>query len=743
MSKFSELESVVVERLPGWCRREDSLVRCIAVNGLRRLHLKDVLATSTLKELLHDPDADVRIDSAYALGELEVDSCVEDLVEIITHDPVGEARIEATKALGKIGVARVVDPLVDCIRNDGYPELEVYSDEAESNPCWEVQSEAIIALGEIASHSVVDPLISFITESDYDDLQDLGFRTLLKVDSSRAHQYIHQQYYKGDKAEKRRVVRALADSRGEGTNLGALSKQLIVDLNRSLDDEDPDIRLNAARALAQFAEAPASLALCRLLLDPNHFVREKAGEFLRQAADAEAIELLHDMLKITDPELQQLIASVLGQIGNVESGLIMSEILTVPDENLQIELLKNIGLIADSQVLPELIEFLGEDINDDMRLQVIVALGQVCSQSIEEVPSDIVSATQECLYPHIFSSNQAISVAALEAYVKYCENPGEFLLGILQIQEVEEDVTLNQDEGIAADETAVEPEISTENYAEDDSESIVDDENIIIKEEQVPLDEFLGELPEDGNPKSSTLASIFSREPEEESQPVEAPLPVGSAEWIPIYAARLLAKHTDLNQQIVDVLLNISENADESLLKEIVDVVSHVKMPQILGFLEQCLAKEGGAVVLASLHALKEMALPLTDLTAVKELLSSDDPLIRRRSLELVAINDEQSLNQYLQQAFADDDRDVCLTALEFVKKENITEELRAAVLSMLMKSGGDLTVPIAQMLRRVEDSEAISLLLDKVLDEDLKEYHWIFISALTEAYKPQLGTRE
>jgi hypothetical protein len=137
------------------------------------------------------------------------------------------------------------------------------------------------------------------------------------------------------------------------------------------------------------------------------------------------------------------------------------------------------------------------------------------------------------------------------------------------------------------------------------------------------------------------------------------------------------------------------------------------------------------------------MALPLTDLTAVKELLSSDDPLIRRRSLELVAINDEQSLNQYLQQAFADDDRDVCLTALEFVKKENITEELRAAVLSMLMKSGGDLTVPIAQMLRRVEDSEAISLLLDKVLDEDLKEYHWIFISALTEAYKPQLGTRE
>lgn len=758
LSEFRDLESVVVERLPGWCKGENSLIRCTAVNGVRRLNVTSAATEATLKDLLHDPDADVRIDSAYALGELKITSSADDLLDVITHDPVGEARIEATKALGKLGVARVVDPLIDCIRNDGYPELEVYSDEEELNPCWEVQNQAIIALGDIGELSVVEPLIQFISDSNYDDIQDLGFRTLVRIDSEQAHQHLHQQLKKGDKKAKRRVVRALADSRNNGFSRGTLSRELIVDLNRSLEDEDPDIRLNSARALARFSTSPASLALCRLLLDSDKSVRQKAGELLVQTTDQETVELLHDFLKISDPDLQQLTSSILGQIGNAESGRRMSEMLEISGPVLQVQLVMSIGSIANTEVIGSLLGLLNGETTDETRLLVVITLGQILSRHQSDLDIEMIDQLKNNLAEYIFCSDRGISTAALEAFVKSQDDPARILLGFIHrdVQEEVADEDLFPDTGStpAGDENRIPIEDTTGESNDIDGEQIsqlkkdrqdTSTENLGMQEEKVTVDEFLRELPNDGDPSSSTLASMLTRGQTEEQEreslpgrPDSAQLISPVAEWIPIQATRLLIDNTDLNDQIIDSLLESADGASETLRREFVDIFSHIKTPKVLPFLEQCLKQGNRETRLAALYSLKEVALPVTDQNFIRELMQDDDPLIRQRALELLVANNVESPVQYLKQAFADDDRQVCITAMEKIGKENLNDDVRATLFDLLIRSGGELTQPIAQILRRVEDSEAIRWLLEKTVDQELEDYHWIFINALTETYAPE-----
>ncbi len=265
-------------------------------------------------------------------------------------------------------------------------------------------------------------------------------------------------------------------------------------------------------------------------------------------------------------------------------------------------------------------------------------------------------------------------------------------------------------------------------------------EEVVV--EEITVDDFLDELPDDGDPSSSTLASILTKGQAEAQiaeslsvQPDSAQLIPSAAEWIPIHATRLLIENTDLNDEIIDSLLEIAEGASESLVKEFVDIFGHIKTAKVLPFLEQCLKQGNRETRLAALHSLKEVALPVSDQDYIRDLLAEDDPLVRQRALELLVANDADASAEYLKQAFMDDDRQVCITAMENIGKENLNDDVRTTLIDLLMKSGGELTRPIAQILRRVEDSIAIRCLLEKSLDQKLEDYHWIFINALTEAY--------
>ncbi len=708
---------------------DNSLIRCVAISGMRRLRVDSPAATTALRELLHDPDPDVRIDCAFALGELRVASSTLDLVEVITHDSVGEARVEATKALGKIGVAQAVDPLVECIRNDGYPDLEAYADEDEVNPCWQVQSEAIVALGEITSDSVVDALISFISETDYPDLQDLGFKALVKTDSTRAHEFLHRQLSEGDAAARVRVVRALADSEINSVSVGELSRELTVDLNRFLEDENPDMRLNAARALAQYAAPPASLALCRLLLDLDKSVRLRAAELLSQSHGEETLGLLHDMLRISDPQLQRMIASILGQIGNSGSADKMCEMLAAADRDLQLQLIKSIGSTGDRGPIEQLCRLLQTEGSDESTLAVLVAVREILSRHGVADDMESLPEIRQVLSGLIFAKDRSIGSAALEVFARLHADPGEALLGFIQLEMVAESPDV--------DGNATTGDRSAQMIATDHSdEHQVTEDGLTVVEETIPLEEFLEELPNSGDPGSSTLASILVGN----AAVVEEPSGPLAPEWIPIHAVRLLGECARLDDDTVQTLVNLSATLPGPLLREVIDVFSRVEtqdnITKVRPILERSLAMEDREIRLAALNALQALDIPITDQQMIAELLGSDDPLIRQRAVSLLIASDGEESQQLLREMFADEDRQVCMTALASVRKENVNGELRTALFDLLMASHGELVGPIADALRRAEDAELIRLLLDKILDDDLQEYHWIFINALTETYE-------
>ena len=746
MSEFAELGSLVAERLPGWCKHDDSLIRCMAVEGVRRLNVKNSLAAETLKDLLLDADPDVRIDAAFVLGELEVHSSSGKLLDIITGDPVGETRVQATKALAKLGSDTVIDQLIECIRNDGYPELEAYTDEAETNPCWQVQSEAIVALGEIASKEVVEPLINFIDECEYGDIQDLGFRTLAKVDAGRAYQYLHQQLEQGNDSTRRRILRALADNCVDSPDP---SNALITNLTRSLEDSDPDVRIDSARLLAHFESPQADQALCQLLHDPEKSVCNRAAEILAQTKRPATLELLHAMLENALAGKRQLVASILGQTGNSESARIMSALVASSEGELRQELVRSIGLTGDTEVLPILLGLIDAESQENDKAQVIAAISQVLSRHGQDTGPELQEKLQETLNSLIFDADRLIGTAALEALVRTHEKPDDLLMEFIQLEVVADNDLKDTSNQIPV------TDISPQAEAFDPDEETLHHENAEAgdekaMEELTPLDDFINELPGGGDPSSSTLASILSRyetepveEQEEEVISQSAETPVNSVQWIPAHAVRLLIAYSDLDDELIEGLLDISNDVGEALLPDIIEVFSRSGNPAVQAFLEQCLERENQHIVLAALHALKEFALPITDKGRVETLLNSESPLIRQKSVELLAANDEALSQQFLKEAFADNDREVCISAMQSIRKETFNGELRETLFDLLMQSGGDLTIPVASVLRRMEDSDSIHWLLEKVADEDLREFHWIFINTLTETFTQQRLSRE
>ena len=87
----------------------------------------------------------------------------------------------------------------------------------------------------------------------YEDLQELGFRVLAKLGGGQARSFLLRQLHEGNRVAKRRVAKALAHMP---------DADVVQALIQALRDRDPDVRINAAQALAESRE-PSVPALCQ------------------------------------------------------------------------------------------------------------------------------------------------------------------------------------------------------------------------------------------------------------------------------------------------------------------------------------------------------------------------------------------------------------------------------------------------------------------------------------------------
>ena len=103
----------------------------------------------SLRPLLKDPVADVRIAAAEAIERLEATSSVDEILATLKTGNKG-ARIGAIYALGEIGGERVLPPLVYCARR---PEVDI-------------RSVATAVLGKLALPAALPTLVELLDDVD-------------------------------------------------------------------------------------------------------------------------------------------------------------------------------------------------------------------------------------------------------------------------------------------------------------------------------------------------------------------------------------------------------------------------------------------------------------------------------------------------------------------------------------------------------------------------------------------------
>jgi AAA family ATP:ADP antiporter len=90
-----------------------AIIQLVTVGGLDGV----ILSAEVLKQMLNDPKASEREQSAYILGELKIRSFFPQLLPLI-HDQESTVQHRAIEALGKIQDSRAVQPLVDLLEQD-------------------------------------------------------------------------------------------------------------------------------------------------------------------------------------------------------------------------------------------------------------------------------------------------------------------------------------------------------------------------------------------------------------------------------------------------------------------------------------------------------------------------------------------------------------------------------------------------------------------------------------------------
>lgn len=195
----------------------------------------------------------VRALCAKAIANMKNTSAVTPLLYCLNNkDENYKVRLACADALGKIGDKYAVAPLIDVVKDDN--EKSVY-----------LRESAASALGMLGDIRAVDPLVSILeTKQSF-----LGKFTFLKE----------------------RVIEALGKLRVDNND------KVFHALKLSLDDESPQIRINAIEAIMDCEHPDAFMTIKSCLLDPDDEVKKNA---LIALYNIEGRPILDEILKSSD-----------------------------------------------------------------------------------------------------------------------------------------------------------------------------------------------------------------------------------------------------------------------------------------------------------------------------------------------------------------------------------------------------------------------------------------------------------
>jgi HEAT repeat protein/beta-lactamase regulating signal transducer with metallopeptidase domain len=284
---LAEIESPrAIDALSSVLGDSEAEIRELAVRALGEI--EDARAVPPIANVLtSDSEASVRLMAAWALGEIEHASAIDALAAALSDQDV-EVRRMAVWALGEIEDPRAVDPLVGLLQDDDV----------------EMRQRAVRALGEIESRRSVDPLVGALRDSDA-RVRVLAAWALGEIQDARAVPGLSGALSDADVSVRRAAAQALGEI-DQGTAPPALIQ--------ALSDEDLTVRRYAVRALGEIEDPSAVPGLTDLFRSSGDDVETRRYIIwaLGEIEDPAAYQVLVSALEDDDPEIRKAAARALG-----------------------------------------------------------------------------------------------------------------------------------------------------------------------------------------------------------------------------------------------------------------------------------------------------------------------------------------------------------------------------------------------------------------------------------------------
>lgn len=284
-------------------------------SALKVLSMSDVPMTAPLVELLQDPDPDLRIQAALALGDQQDPAAIEPLMRAL-GDNDANVRFHVIEALGRLRASDAVDALAAIV---------------ESGDLY-LAYAAIDALALINDHRVAPQLAPLLATRDLRDavataLGMLGDDAAVVplVETLNAHSDTALTAAGALAAIERRDSREL----GDGSHIAeAVRAHLTPDGERHLveavEHASPEALAPLTRVLGWLRSDSVAATLVHLLSRPQ--ARDLAVEAL-EARGESVVDLLRSSLDSDDPAVVLAAVSTLGRIGSSRATAVLLPLL--------------------------------------------------------------------------------------------------------------------------------------------------------------------------------------------------------------------------------------------------------------------------------------------------------------------------------------------------------------------------------------------------------------------------------
>jgi PAS domain S-box-containing protein len=374
-------------------------------SALQLLALSQIDVIGPLSEFLNDPDTDLRVYAALALGEVHDERAVPPLI-LALKDRDTNVRYHAIDSLGRLRASQSVEPLLGIAEErdfflsfaaiDALARIGDSAASARIAPLLEdemLRAAAASALGALGDEEALAPLAALLSESPAQaiaaaeavasiyDRYETGFgegsiiadqfRRL--IDEAGAQNLIASLDHAREQELRSIVVtlgwlegpaveRALAQLLGRKAARREVVEALVRYGHRvtglilqQLKADDADTRKAAIKALGRLCDPAALPALIELLDEQPELVIAAAGA-LACIGDRRAFEPLLSLLDHPDAAVRQSAIGALNSLGHPEMAARARALLADPDPRLRESAVKIAGYFGFDQCLDLLLE---------------------------------------------------------------------------------------------------------------------------------------------------------------------------------------------------------------------------------------------------------------------------------------------------------------------------------------------------------------------------------------------------